>query len=481
MDPRSAYWIPPVGGGHHVELVRDDQAAAALSWETGTNNRIELPVLEADATPLALGDWLTVITPLMRDISQVSAIWWERTKGHAVDLYNKWRMSTPLDRVGINPVLPEDIRDARFQRTEQRGTSLLLKAIPVDQQQALIAAREMNSCAIIYRLLVRFQPGGSGEKTLLLQKLTALDDATNMQTLSVAVRSWRRYYTRANEVGATIPDGTLLLQALEKGVQMVAACDSQAAFRLAQSRSQLGVDERPDHNTLWRFSQCLLAEAESLALLHPAQKVPTTPNVRQLGTPSQTTSTSSSPMKPGAPEAPPGSKDGKGTGNADKPCRYFITENGCKAGKTCKFLHSWEGVADKASRCWICGATAHRKVECPVRANGNKPSPPGGGSGSGEVAMMDMEMAEVEVVTTQATSGVLHLEVVASPLHLEVEVVEEQQRPLRQQAWVRVTNRPPQTSQLSMKSRWPGRKMHRLVEEPQRLVLVIYFWRQPNC
>ena len=78
------------------------------------------------------------------------------------------------------------------------------------------------------------------------------------------MRSWRRHYGRAREIGAIIPDGCLLIKALEQVVQFLAKEDSQASFRLAQSRAQLQVDERPDHVNIWQFSQCLLAEAGTL-------------------------------------------------------------------------------------------------------------------------------------------------------------------------------------------------------------------------
>ena len=43
-------------------------------------------------------------------------------------------------------------------------------------------------------------------------------------------------------------------------------------------------------------------------------------------------------------------------------CRWG-TEHGCKYGKRCKFQH-WE-LPDRASRCWLCSSTQHRKMECP--------------------------------------------------------------------------------------------------------------------
>lgn len=125
------------------------------------------------------------------------------------------------------------------------------------------------------RLMVRFQPGGSGEKQLLLQKLIALDEAKDMRGLTVSLRGWRRHFQRALEVGAVLPDGTLLLAALEGAVQQIAVKDSQAAFRVAQTRAQ-----HPTQDGVWKLSQCLLAETETLALLTSSATstpVPSTP------------------------------------------------------------------------------------------------------------------------------------------------------------------------------------------------------------
>ena len=62
-------------------------------------------------------------------------------------------------------------------------------------------------------------------------------------------------------------------------MQAVAKENSQASCRLAQSRAALQVDELPQPASIWDFSQCLLAEAETLVLMSssaasPADAVP---------------------------------------------------------------------------------------------------------------------------------------------------------------------------------------------------------------
>ena len=373
-------------------------AGMPVQWHDGSGGglKTELPELPSDASPIQLGDWLAICGPTMRDISAVSSRWWQLTLREAHCYYAQWREATPLDRIQIAPRLPDELNEGQYQRTEQRGVHLLLKAIPQDQVQVLVTSRELTSTNILFRLLVRFQPGGPGEKQLLLTQLTQLEKSTTMAGLGTALRSWRRHHSRAMEIGATLPDGSLLLRALEPAVQQIAAADTQAAFRLAQSRAALAVDERPSQQAVWSYSQCLLTEAETLILTSTsATSLNATPiKVKQLeaglNTPSPAT-----PSKP--------ADKGKGDASAaDKPCRFFVSDAGCRAGNKCKWRHSWDDLKDgsKGDRCWICGSKEHRKTNCPVlkpslkaskdgkdakevKGKGEAGAASGGGSGGG--------------------------------------------------------------------------------------------------
>ena len=342
-------------------------------WGAG-NSKAELPELPSMASPLQFGDWIHLCGPVMRDLSSVASRWWDLTTRQAQVHYADWKQATPLQRVQIQPNVPDELQDQRcYGRTEQRGVHLLLKAVAPDIQQMLVTDRHMTSTAILFRLYVRYQPGGPGEKSLILKELTQLPKAATMAELSSSLRSWRRHFGRAREVGATLPDGTLLLRALEPAVQQVAKEDSQAAFRLAQSRSVLRVDELPEPTAIWDFSQCLLAESETLVLMS--------------STPSTTSSTpplklkvmeanSGGSFKSRSGEATESNNNGKGKGTsmAETPCKWFRSETGCRAGQKCKWSHSWDGITDKNSRCWVCGSKEHRKQDCKVRGGTGKRS-----------------------------------------------------------------------------------------------------------
>ncbi len=56
-----------------------------------------------------LGDWLTLITPSMKDMASNASFWWGCTLAEAARFCEKWRQSTPLQRVQLKPSLPVEL------------------------------------------------------------------------------------------------------------------------------------------------------------------------------------------------------------------------------------------------------------------------------------------------------------------------------------------------------------------------------------
>eukprot|EP00434_Breviolum_minutum_P012623 symbB.v1.2.011127.t1/scaffold732.1/size241626/1 len=433
------------GGRDHRYRGEDPGVATGSgSQDQGGNHRtVELPELSGgDLTPLILGDWMEVVKPLMMDLSPQASRWWVLVVEESYRYYNEWRRATPMERLRISPESVVVRMDPTLHRTEQRGISLLLKAIPLSVKETVIAERLLSTTGILFTLLKNFQPGGSSERTLLLKELSEIkvgkspneacaavrswrrfytrtkeieatvpdpiillralepavqlisqldaqatfrlaqsraqlqvdarpEESSELSEIKVgkspneacaAVRSWRRFYTRTKEIEATVPDPIILLRALEPAVQLISQLDAQATFRLAQSRAQLQVDARPEESSVWSYSECLLAELESLRLLqgstatsNSGSTATTTPAVKMLGTKSSTTSA----------------------------CKFWGSDTGCRQGKRCSYLHDWASLEDRNNRCFLCSSTAHRKADCPTRAVGESTNPTGGSGGGG--------------------------------------------------------------------------------------------------
>ena len=110
----------------------------------------------------------------MKDLSHVAGRWWDATVRQAYAFYMEWKGLSPLQRVQLCPRLPDELLAGGYIRTEQRGVTLLLKAVSEEQQKELVVDRDLTSTAILFRLYVRHQPGGPGEKAILLGQLTSL-------------------------------------------------------------------------------------------------------------------------------------------------------------------------------------------------------------------------------------------------------------------------------------------------------------------
>ena len=357
------------GQGHGHDQERDRVPQYPGSEQSGQGSKMELPALPQETTPMDLGDWLTLITPSMKDMANNASFWWESTLAEATRFYEQWRQSTPLQRVQLKPSLPVELTARQFERTEQRGVGLLLRALPSEMRNVIISNRDMASTAILWRLLITFQPGGNGEKGQLLKVLTTSSMVSTASQLASHLRQWRRCFTRAREIGACVPDGTLMVYALESSAMALGKMDGQAAYRIASSRAQLGVDEKPEADTVLLYSQVLLAEAETLTLS---------------GTSSTTSGTTAAPKVKALQ-----TQFGKGspqTTSASSTCKFWGSENGCKFGKQCKFAHPEITGAEGQKRCWICSASTHRKADCPnksIDTTGQQPDALAGGSGDG--------------------------------------------------------------------------------------------------
>ena len=323
----------------------------------GAGRHQDLPeLLGSDRSPLVLGDWLEVIAPIMKDVSPQAHRWWPLVEEEARHYYEKWRQSTPVERLYVKPQCKVVEEDPSLQRTEQRGISLLIKEVPETIRETIVSERLMTSTGIIFTLMKNFQPGGANERTMLLKTLTQPSWGASIKEATTTMRTWRRFHKRTSEIGAALPDATVLMKALEDPMQLVSRSDAQATFRLSQARAMLEVDSKPTMTAVWSFSECLLAELESLLLASGTDTVVkdtssgTTPTVKQMQ---------------GPPSTP--------------ACKFWGSEGGCRLGKKCGYTHDWQSLPDRASRCFVCSALSHRKQDCPARTVGDKA--PTGGSG----------------------------------------------------------------------------------------------------
>ena len=383
---------PPGGGGAGgLPMGQIPAWIGGLMAQQESVRAVDLPALpelsESEVGPLLAGDWITTIGPFLRDMSSSSSFWWDEVLRVAGALYRVWLGSEPMERLRLNPVSPPAFQVAPWLRIEQRGSVALLKALPESLRSELVAQREVSSIGIMFKILRVYQPGGLGERTTLLKQLVDQKVPAPLSEWMVALRAWRRWLTRVQELGIQPPDPVLLLATLDRFAAGLGKHSPQVAFRLQVTRAALRVDTAPTEQGIHQFSESLLAEGE--AVFHGGSWLPLKESVkvRALDGDAQVHKDDhpKRDAKDKSKEAADGkdfkeNKDGKGgkpepkntkgdgkPGPGEKPvCRYFLSDSGCKKGQKCSFPHEWKGVS-KQGRCWNCGSSQHMKSECPVK------------------------------------------------------------------------------------------------------------------
>ena len=132
----------------------------------------ELPLLpewDAAEAPLKLGDWLTLISPMVADLTSTAEDWWDLLLKEVGEWYQSHLAMSPLDRTSHSPTTPLSLQEKRWRRLERRVAGLLLKAVPEGQREDLVAKKHMSVFGILTSLQISYQPGGFGEKRTLLR------------------------------------------------------------------------------------------------------------------------------------------------------------------------------------------------------------------------------------------------------------------------------------------------------------------------
>ena len=181
-----------------------------------------------------------------------------------------------MERLRLVPVSPPAFQVAPWLRIEQRGSVALIKALPESLRSELVAQREVSSIGIMFKVLRVYQPGGLGERTTLLKQLVDQKVLSPLSDWMVALRSWKRWLTRVQELGIQPPDGVLLLSTLDRFAAGLAKHSQQVAFRLEVPRA--AVDTAPTEQSVQQFSESLSVEGE--AVFHGGSTLPIKESVK---------------------------------------------------------------------------------------------------------------------------------------------------------------------------------------------------------
>lgn len=353
---------------------RDDLSSMSLVGENPSESlrTFDLPKLDEETTALEFGDWLSMVDSHMGDLSYSSNLWWKMIRRAVDGCYQEWLSLGPLERLRLKPMLDSQVH--LWPRTERRALSMLLQAIPESVRSEVISARKLTTDQVLFRLFCTYQPGGSMERTKLLQAISDCKCGETVKEVLTWVRTWRRYVGRAKELGVTLPDALVLVGVLQFGSEFLSQRSPQVAYRLNMIRQQLYLDQQPTTSNVLTYSEHLQAEAEEMALagggLGEFAKPPkpaTKPVMKVLSENSGTDPPRNAvDLGKGSSRVESSGQTG-GLGSSSNLslgiCKFWGSDEGCKRGDRCKFSHST--LSPKDNRCFGCSALGHSKKDCP--------------------------------------------------------------------------------------------------------------------
>ena len=311
---------------------------------------ITLPTLgppEGNRSSIEAGDWLAQLKPYIADVTAGASPWWDRAVDLVNQRYSQWLGSSALERLKVDPPTSAEIADGRV-RLEQRITTLLLSAVPQVIKSDLVANRQLHVGGLLFAIYKRYQPGGRGEREATLQALTSTSAAKSATEAVQKLREWKRRILRARELGASLPDPTIQVRALEVIMGGLLLGETQASFRVSSFRMAVQLDNNPNQEATLQFFDMLLSEAEQFQY----------GGVEGGGKPD---SGEAAPM-PKVKSLKPGERPAVASGQR---CNHWGSEQGCRFTRNCRFEHPQ--LQDSANRCWLCSSSQHRKHECPYR------------------------------------------------------------------------------------------------------------------
>ena len=317
-----------------------------------------MPEVGADAA-VEFSDWIYEAEQVIGSLSDKAALWFSACLEVARNTYDQYVVSSPLQRLSLTPSIPDELRDPRWSRLEKKVTMMLLAAMCKPAKDEVITHRISTVPSLLYRLLVLYQPGGSAERGTILRHLEGHSAGNDVYQCITALRKWRRYLQRAEDIGISVPDGSVLL----KGVEAITAQTLEALpdvkFRVALAKNDLQLHSRPEADSVIRYnSNAIMAELQTAA---PVRKAGSTSEPARL-------------KNINVAEAPgTSSPSAKAKAKASIPCKFFLTETGCSRGASCGYSHQFT-KKEKAGRCWTCGSSQHLSSTCTAKKGGNSPS-----------------------------------------------------------------------------------------------------------
>ena len=345
-----------------LQLRKDGQDPELLK---GSIELPKLPEPYQDTSAVAFLEWVYEAGQAVGSITDRASTWWAANLDLAMTAYHRFQAETPLKRLTIQAGEDSKVDDEKWSRLEKRVMTLLLAAMSssIKAEITMLRIHRVKDC--LFKLYTIFAPGGASERASLIKQLEHIPPHTSVVETIAALRRWKKLMGRAAEMGVSLPDGSVLLMALEGATKQITEGNKDISFKLNMAKNELGLPHKPTLSSVLVYADHIAAELQQVI---PFNK-------------DQAAKLKAATIDPGSPGSTAASPSGKGQGQK-QPCKFWLTDEGCRRGAACKYGHVFQTKEDKKARCWTCGATTHRQSDCPTKSGGKKGRKDGGGNGS---------------------------------------------------------------------------------------------------
>ena len=315
----------------------------------------KLPEPYQEGSAVAFLEWVYETGQVVGSITDRAAVWWESNLALALQAYKRFQHESPLNRLKIQVGEATGVDEQKWSRLEKRVMTLLLQSMPstIKNEITMLRISKVKDC--LFKLCSIYAPGGATERASLIRQLESIPVHEGVLEVTLALRKWKKLLGRASEMGVSLPDGSVLLVAVEAATRKVVEGHRDIAFKLNMAKQNLQLPHLPLVASVLAYVDHILAELQQVIPLGRGDVI----KLKGLQSdPSSPTSSANSPTRPG------GAKNG---------CKYFLSDDGCRRGASCKYSHEFATKEEKRNRCWDCGSTKHRRKECPVAAKQKGP------------------------------------------------------------------------------------------------------------
>ena len=332
-----------------LQLRRDHQEPELLK---GSVELPRMPEPYQDGSAVAFLEWIYEVGQIVGSITDRASGWWERTVALSLEAYRTFQRAAPLERLRVDAPADLEVDDPKWFRLEKRVMTLLLQSMPATIKNEIMMLRIGKVKICIFKLYTVYAPGGVTERASLIRQLETLPTYDSVLEVTMALRKWKKLIGRAHEMGVSLPDGSVLLMAVEGAIRKVVDGNRDISFKLSMAKQALHLPHAPTHTAVLSYTDHVLAELQQIIPISKGDML------RLKGMQMD------SPTSPSSSGASPAAKKSS--------CKYFLSEEGCRRGSQCKYSHDFPSKEERRARCWTCGAKTHRQTNCPCKSGGPK-------------------------------------------------------------------------------------------------------------